>query len=33
MAAWRNRRVWEYLQGLPIEEIGIPAYYPKLSRK
>ncbi len=25
--------VWEYLQGLPIKEIGMPAYYPKLSRK
>ncbi len=25
--------LWEYLQALPIHEIGIPAYYPKLSRK
>jgi flagellar protein FlaI len=25
--------VWEYLQALPVEEIGIPSYYPKLTRK
>ncbi|MCC6455438.1 MAG: type II/IV secretion system ATPase subunit [Caldilineaceae bacterium] len=25
--------VWEYLQALPIDEIGIPHYFPKLSRK
>ena len=25
--------VMEYLRGLPIEQIGIPTYYPKLSRK
>lgn len=23
----------EYLQGVPVQQIGIPAYYPKLSRK
>jgi archaeal flagellar protein FlaI len=25
--------VWEYLQALPIDEIGVPHYFPKLSRK
>ncbi|HXF63353.1 MAG TPA: type II/IV secretion system ATPase subunit [Caldilineaceae bacterium] len=25
--------VFDYLRGLPIQQIGIPAYYPKLSRK
>jgi flagellar protein FlaI len=28
-----NTHVWEYLQALPIEEIGVPTYYPKLTRK
>ena len=25
--------VWEYLQGLPVAEIGVPTYYAKLTRK
>src|SRR5690554_3318772 len=25
--------IWEYLQALPVEEIGVPTFYPKLSRK
>jgi flagellar protein FlaI len=28
-----HTHVWEYLQALPVEEIGVPAYYPKLTRK
>ena len=31
--AQEHSHLWEYLQGLPISEIGIPTYYPKLSRK
>ena len=31
--ALNKPHVLNYLQALPIEEIGIPAYYPKLSRK
>jgi flagellar protein FlaI len=31
--ALNKPHVWEYLQGLPVEEIGVPTYYPKLSRK
>lgn len=31
--AKQHHHVWDYLQALPIEEIGMPHYYPKLSRK
>src|SRR5688500_3777938 len=31
--ALAKTHIWEYLQALPIEEIGIPTYYPKLTRK